>query len=86
MSNIRPGPSAAPPASAQAGARRANSLLAALRPTHRDCVVALYAGANKRPRPRDLSPRPGRLNCLVGDFVAEDLFFNLVDSLLIHVI
>jgi hypothetical protein len=42
-------------------------------------VVALYAGANKRPRPRDLS-RPGRLNCLVGDFVAEDLFFNLVDS------
>ena len=64
--------------------RRVNSLLAALRPTHRDCVVALYAGANKRPCPRDLSPRPGRLNCLVVDFVAEDLFFNLVDSLLIH--
>jgi hypothetical protein len=49
----------------------------------RSTVVALYAGANKCPRPRDLS-RPGLLHCLVGDFVAEDLFFNLVDGLFIH--
>ena len=40
---------------------------------HIGTVVALYAGAIKRPRPRDLSPRPGRLNCLVRDFVAETL-------------
>jgi hypothetical protein len=46
-------------------------------------VTALNAGANKRPHPRDLSPRAGRLHCLVGDFADEDLF-NLVDGLLIH--
>jgi hypothetical protein len=41
--------------------------------------MALNAGANKRPHPRDLSPRPGRLHCLVGDFIAEDLCAAPVD-------
>ena len=39
------------------------------------------AGANERPRPRDLSARASRLHCLVRDFVDEDLFFNLVDGI-----
>jgi hypothetical protein len=47
-------------------------------------VTTMLAGANKRPHPRDLSPRTSRLHCLVRDFVDEDLFFNLVDGLLIH--
>jgi hypothetical protein len=42
------------------------------------------AGANERPHPRDLSPRASRLHCLVADFADEDVFFNLVDGLLIH--
>jgi hypothetical protein len=44
---------------------------------------ALNAGANDRPRPRDLSPRASRLQGLVGDFLAQDLF-KLVDGLLTH--
>ena len=50
-------------------------------------VTTMLAGANKRPHPRDLSPRTSRLHCLVRDFVDEDLFsiwsmvFSFIDSM-----
>ena len=49
-------------------------------------VTALNAGANKRPRPRNLSPRASRLHCLVGDFDQIEEGVVIYERLFTHVL